>query len=903
MIETREKPDVLPLALSRDAGECLSELSVPIIVESPAVLTSSQPVTTGIPFPRGAILDPRILHLVDRGGNPLPLQATALAHWPGGSVKWLLLDTILPPGTEPESACQLYADTEAERRDSCEIQIVERNSAIIVDTRAASFELETGVLKPLSQVWVAGRPLLNPGGVQTLLTDRKGRVGRPVIERVTVEDRGPVRATVRLDGQFRGATRCRFVARVCFFAGTGVVRIRLSIHNPRRARHRGGLWDLGDPGSVFFRELSLSLGLALPEPRRLAWKAEPGQALRDNEPNHLEIYQDSSGGVNWRSSNHVNREGRIPCTFRGYRTRAGGTETFGLRANPVVSLHSDHASIAAAIPEFWQQFPKAIEVDGTTVTLGLFPRQFADLFELQGGERKTHAVWLAFSSSELAGYSDLDWVHCPAGIRAVPDWYASSSAIPFLSSDGPIDKSWVGALLDDAIEGPTSLFARREAIDEYGWRNYGEIYADHEGAFFSGTPPVISHYNNQYDFIFGSLLQHMRTGRPQWIEIADALGRHVVDIDIYQTGEDRSEYNHGLFWHTDHYRDAATCTHRTFSRANRTLGGRRCGGGPCNEHNYTTGLLYVYYCTGNRDAREAVLSLANWVVDMDDGVTSLMSLLDDGPTGQASRTYERDYHGPGRGCGNSINALMDGWLLSGSRHYLDKAEALILRSVHPDEDPARHNLLDVERRWSYTVFLSALARYLGLKAEMNELDAHYAYGRESLLNYATWMLENERPYFDHPDDLEYPTETWAAQDLRKANVLRLAAAHSDGPLRDRLLARGEELANRAWSDLSRFESRGVARALAIVMIEATRDDFFRRNAKVPSAPRPRSVTHYGEHETFVPRRSRIVRRLKTLSGLVWQLFRLATPSNWKNYLSRKGSKRTGATSGGKIIAL
>src|SRR5437879_13192633 len=107
---------------------------------------------------------------------------------------------------------------------------------------------------------------------------------------------------------------------------------------------------------------------------------------------------------------------------------------------------------------------------------------------------------------------------------------------------------------------------------------------------------------------------------------------------------------------------------------------------------------------------------------MDDGTATVFALVDDGPTGLASRTTQADYRGPGRGCGNSVNALLDGWLVSGERRFLDKAEALIRRCVHPLDDVAARDLLNVESRWSYTVFLSALARYLGLKAESGEVD-------------------------------------------------------------------------------------------------------------------------------------------------------------------------------------
>ena len=140
---------------------------------------------------------------------------------------------------------------------------------------------------------------------------------------------------------------------------------------------------------------------------------------------------------------------------------------------------------------------------------------------------------------------------------------------------------------------------------------------------------------------------------------------------------DQAAYNGGLFWHTDHYRDAATSTHRCYSRANRGSAGRNYGGGPCNEHNYTTGLLHYYYLTGNPQARDTVLCLADWVIAMDDGRRTVLGLIDRGATGSASSTTEPDYHGPGRGCGNSVNALLDAWLLTCDRGYLDKAEQLI----------------------------------------------------------------------------------------------------------------------------------------------------------------------------------------------------------------------------------
>ncbi len=858
--------------------------AVPLLVEATAPSVSHQPITAGVPFPKGVLRDPAMLLLLDPEGRQLPLQGQALARWSDGSVKWLLVDSLLgaiPGGTTRLTLIPNAGRTRETRSEG--LRVRDDGAAVLVETGAAALRVGRDG-RSLLRASIEGREVLAPG-LAPVLTDARGWRLNLEVDAIRLESTGPVRAVVRVDGRFGRRARCRFSARFEFFAGTSLVRVRTTLHNPGRARRPDGLWDLGDAGSFVFRDLSLVLTLAGEGETRIVWTAEDGQPPRAAEGGSLEIYQDSSGGPNWDSRNHVNRHGRVPCTFRGYRERENGRGRAGLRASPTVSVGGSGGRVTAAVPEFWQQFPKAIEADGRCLRVRLFPGQFLDPFELQGGERKTHTIWLEFGAGGPA-VQPVDWAHRPARVHATPEWYTEAGVVPHLlpAPTGPGDR--LATLLAGALDGETGLAGRRELTDEYGWRNYGEIYADHEAAYYKGPAPVISHYNNQYDCIFGMTLQLLRTGDARWFELLDPLARHVMDIDVYHTDRDRPAYAGGLFWHTDHYRDAATGTHRTYSRANRGSAGRHYGGGPSAEHNYTTGLLHYYYLTGDPDARDAVIGLADWVVRMDDGGLTPLGLVDDGPTGLASRTLESDYHGPGRGCGNSVNVLIDAWLLTRQRAYLDRAEGLIRRAVHPAADVAALGLLDVERRWSYTVFLSVLARYLGVKAEGGETDAAYAYARASLLAFAAWMLGNEVPYFDRPEQLEYPTETWGAQELRKANVLRLAAEHADEPLRSRLLRRGDELAARAWDDLWRFESRGVARALAIVMTEGPRDAYFRAR-RLAEAPRPATQHDFGAPEHFVPQKRRVLALIRTPRGLARALARLADIRRWRRLLTRR----------------
>jgi hypothetical protein len=326
----------------------------------------------------------------------------------------------------------------------------------------------------------------------------------------------------------------------------------------------------------------------------------------------------------------------------------------------------------------------------------------------------------------------------------------------------------------------------------------------------------------------------------------------VIDIDIYHTNNDRPAYNHGLFWHTDHYTDAATATHRAYSQA--TVEARRLqnyGGGPSNEHNYTTGLLHYYYLTGDLLAHEAVLGLANWVINMDEGSHRLLSCFDRRPMGLCSSTASRGYHGPGRGAGNSINTLLDVYTLTREICYISKAEEIIRRCIHPKDVIVQRHLDNVEHRWSYTVFLQVLGKYLDLKVEANELDYMYSYARASLLHYAAWMLKHEVPYTCVLDRVEIPTETWPAQDIRKSNVFKFAAKYAPEPLRSACLQKAEAFFRACVTDLLSFDTCTLTRPIVILMANGYMQAYFDSYAD-ETAPLPPTEHDFGKPQDFTP---------------------------------------------------
>jgi hypothetical protein len=622
---------------------------------------------------------------------------------------------------------------------------------------------------------------------------------------------------------------------------------------------------------VYFRDFSLTVRVdpAFDE----AWvQVEPDSSAHACD-GPCEIVQASSGGPNWQSLNHVDRFGRVSLLYRGYRGRVGTTLLEGWRAKPAIALRSQALKLVVSAPYFWEEFPKAVEVDRQTLVWRFFPQQAASEFELQGGEQKTHRLGFLFSPRDLrAGLGAVR-----QGLRDRNHPSVHEACLPGLPAVHGGDREIlqrIDRLLAQFVHGERGLLARREEVDDYGWRHFGDLHADHEELHYDGPRPLISHYNNQFDPLLGFLLQWLRTKDDQWMELAAPLAQHVIDIDIYHTERDRPAYNGGLFWFTDHYLHAHTSTHRTFSRHNRR-GQRGYGGGPGAEHNFTTGLLLYHRLTQDDQAAEAVLGLARWVLAMDDGRQTCWSALEDGPTGLAT------LGGIGRGAGNSINALVDAWLLTGDGAWLEAAEHLVRRCIHPQTDWDSLGLLDAERKWSYTIFGMSLVKFLEARQAAGLFDAAYAYAYESLRSLGAWMAVHERPYFAQREALEFPTETWPAQDLRKANLLRLAAACAEEPERSRMLARGDALADSAWSDLLACPKPTTTRAMAIVMVEGLRDAQLRvmRPAPFPP-PAQKPPCPPTPPAPFVPLKQRIAAQLRSPRGVAKLATRAVDPRNW-----------------------
>ena len=348
-----------------------------------------------------------------------------LDRWSDGSARWVLCDwqaSQSGPGT-----CTLKVNCQRPEYESgFRVDAKYRT----VSTAGLSYEF---VLPGDALMSVSGSGGSASGERLAFLTaiDASGHRYRREMTSWELLENGPIRTCVRLAGHFHSddqVPRLFFSMQVHWFAGSPSVRCHLTIGNPFRADHPGGLWDLGAESSFFLRELSFQIRGSLPAGiHKTIWhSSENGNSGISTTA--VEIYQDSSGGPNWHSSNHLNRNRIVPNTFRGYRFRSSTGDKTGLRATPIVRLNPE--GLAVSMPYFWQNFPKAIEVDQESISLGLYPRQYSDVHELQGGEQKTHVFHVSFGPDDVT-HEPLAWTRDPLVPVIDPTWVASTGAKPF----------------------------------------------------------------------------------------------------------------------------------------------------------------------------------------------------------------------------------------------------------------------------------------------------------------------------------------------------------------------------------------------------------------------------------------------------------------------------------------
>lgn len=470
-------------------------------VQDIAGLGTLRPLTGGVPIAEGAAPEGTVFVLRDDRGNAVPLQTSVLARWKDGSARWLLLDfQSKPPADGKLSYVLSWGEAmQPQEPDVVVYQSTEEGPAL--ESGDVTVSLADGALLNISERL----------DIVFSLTDAKGRICDAVVESAEIETAGTLRSALSLVGSFRtpaGDRVFQFRLRATIYAGLSMVRLEPLI-----------LVD-SDKGIVQrIRELKLVLGAhGKPQSARLGgdpgWKGSATSAVRlfQTDDEHYALQ---------------------------------GAEGKGGKAPGWAELDDGQGDIAVALRDFWQQWPKSLEISPEGVSIGLFPRfqkgdyahmepwykyQYlfdGDCYRLRTGQARRWEIWLdlAGDGDSLARMVNAPLVPAPDPAQAIAtgvwDAIAPAGTPEMVEYD-----AWAENLFNAYCH---SIEVQRD----YGAMNWGDWFGERQ----------VNWGNHEYDTTNQILIQFARTGDPRYFYVADAAARHSSEVDtVHYVNEELGQY-------------------------------------------------------------------------------------------------------------------------------------------------------------------------------------------------------------------------------------------------------------------------------------------------------------------------------------------------------------------------
>ena len=207
---------------SRESGAGQIRLQIAVTVPQSGIDRRDWPVTSGIPFPKGAVKDEQQVALFDASGKEVPLQTTVLSrYWEAdSSIRWLLLDfqTDVPARGTVHYTVR-YGKNVVRRRIPSELSVTKLGEAVKVNTGVLRFSVSKDFLNDIEVKTKRGWQRISSGkGDMTLSVGappnpeylpivtgegrNRGRYSSRFDQnaKVVVEDTGPLRAQVKVEG-------------------------------------------------------------------------------------------------------------------------------------------------------------------------------------------------------------------------------------------------------------------------------------------------------------------------------------------------------------------------------------------------------------------------------------------------------------------------------------------------------------------------------------------------------------------------------------------------------------------------------------------------------------------------------------------------------------------------------
>ncbi|WP_158852524.1 exo-rhamnogalacturonan lyase family protein [Saccharothrix deserti] len=572
---------------------------------TPAALVGA---TWGVPWPRGALARDQELSLTATGGAAVPVQSWPTGFWPDGTVKWTahaigagvpaVEEYVLRPGTPAAPATPL--------------RVTENDGTIEVDTGVIRCRIARRGRVLVPTILRGERTVATGGTLVCLRKDSPGDQEAGTIRQerftadiraVTVEQRGPVRAVVRVEGTHRADRGRRdwlpFTVRLYLYAGSDGIRVvhtfvfdgdededfisglgvrfQVPMTDQLHDRHvrfagdgdgvlgeavRGVTGLRRDPGAAV-RQAQVA---GRPTPDLSTWDTRVSgrlhlvpawgdYSLRQLSDGCFDIRKRTSAGHGWIQVDTGRRASGL-----GYVGGASGGLAFGVR--DFWQLHPTQLDVRGAAGETaevtaWLWSPDATPMDLRFYHDGMgqdtYPEQLEGLeityedYEPGFGSPYGIARTTELSFWALAATPTADrFAQLAAAVRTPPLIVAPPAHLHAAGVFGdwsPVDRSTPARReIEDRLDFLVDHHrAQVEQRSWYGFWNYGDVMHSYDPDRHVWRYDVGGYAwaNSELSPDLWLWYQYLRSGRADVFRFAEAMTRHTGEVDVYHLGEYR----------------------------------------------------------------------------------------------------------------------------------------------------------------------------------------------------------------------------------------------------------------------------------------------------------------------------------------------------------------------------
>jgi hypothetical protein len=585
MMNMNSRLALLGAAFSIVAGAQAAPANVTVnwVGDAPPVTTG---VSWGVPWPIGAVQKNQAFALAGPDGKTLPLQTWPLAYWPDGSLKFSGFATVA-------QSAGPYVISAAEAPSAPPAAVSVQNGAGFIDVKTGASIVRVGTRGTdlIQSISVDGREVAKNGRLVGLVQQgpdpEEGAMPARLpfaskIDKVTVEQSGPVRAVLKVEGKHKLAKGGRewlpFSLRLYFYAGDPAIRL---VHT--------FIYD-GDQQKDFVRGLGIRFSVPLREEvynRHVAFSGQDGLWMESLQPGDLNADPRQVAGQKIEGGRfYGRRDGEkeqlaiwsdyklVQPSPNGFnilkRTNAQSTWVFsdsGKRASGLAFVGDVSGGLAVSVKDFWQSYPAAFDVRHAAdkeaeLTAWLWSPE-APAMDMRHYASRAHGLQATYEDVQ-PGMSQAYGVARTSELTLVPTaavparaqlaamakagtaralLSASPAAIHAAGVFGvwsPVDRSTPArAAVEDKLDSVLAFYQKQQIERNwYGFWTYGDFIHsynfkrhvwnyDHGGYAWDNTElgtPL---------WIWAS---YIRSGRADLFRTAEALARNTSETNVYHLG-------------------------------------------------------------------------------------------------------------------------------------------------------------------------------------------------------------------------------------------------------------------------------------------------------------------------------------------------------------------------------